>query len=63
MVEVVLPALLYRGNFANELQHFQFKQWPSCYHGLFFEIEREEIFRYSVDFINNCLRSLGYIIE
>lgn len=45
------------------LSHFQFKEWPACYHSLYFEIEREEIFQYTIDFINNCLRSLGYIIK
>lgn len=47
---------------SKNLNHFQFKKWPNCYHSLFFEIEREDVFRYAVDFINNNLRSLGYII-
>ena len=42
------------------LSHFQFKEWPACYHSLYFEIEREEVFQYTIDFFNNCLRSLGY---
>ena len=48
---------------SKHLSHFQYREWTSCYHGLFFEIEREDIFRYTLDFINNNLRSLGYIIK
>lgn len=42
---------------------FHYKQWKGCLHSLYFELEREEVFQYSVDFINNVLRDLGYIIE
>lgn len=45
------------------LTHFQYKEWHDCYHSLFFEVEREEVYLYSEDFMNNVLRSLGYIIE
>ena len=48
---------------SKHLSHFQYREWPSCYHGLLFEVEREDIFRYMLDFINNNLRSLGYIIK
>ena len=48
---------------AKYLTHFQYREWPLCYHGLFFEVEREDILRYTIDFINNNLRSLGYIIK
>ena len=48
-----------------QTQHseFHYKQWKGCLHSLYFELEREEVFRYSVDFIDNVLRDLGYIIE
>ena len=48
---------------AKYLSHFQYREWKSSYHSLYFEVEREDIFRYTLDFINNCLRSVGYIIE
>lgn len=46
-----------------KLSEFQFKKWPECNHGLYFEIEREDVFFYTRDFMNNVLRSLGYIIK
>ena len=45
-----------------ELTEYQFKEWKNCFHDLFQEPEREEIFTYSDSFINNVLRSIGYII-
>lgn len=45
-----------------KLSEFQYKEWKNCYHDLFLEPEREYIFLYSEDFINNSLRSLGYIV-
>lgn len=41
---------------------FQYKEWPNSYHNLFHENEREEVFLYIRDFINNSLRSIGYIV-
>lgn len=41
----------------------QYKEWPYSYHNLFHDSEREEIFIYCRDFMNNVLRSLGYIIK
>ncbi|GLC88158.1 alpha/beta hydrolase [Lysinibacillus piscis] len=46
-----------------DLSEFQYKEWANCYHNLFHEVEREEIFMYTRDFINNALRRIGYIIE
>ncbi|MBD8034724.1 MULTISPECIES: alpha/beta hydrolase [Solibacillus] len=46
-----------------KLSEFHYKQWNGCLHSLFFEVEREEVFRYTIDFINNVLRDLGYIVE
>lgn len=44
------------------LTHFQYKEWSDCQHSLYFEMEREEVYLYTKDFMNNVLRSLGYII-
>lgn len=41
----------------------QFKEWPYSYHNLFHDNEREEVFIYIKDFINNVIRSLGYIVK
>ena len=45
-----------------ELSEYQFKEWKNCFHDLYQEPEREEIFSYSHSFINNVLRSIGYIV-
>lgn len=45
------------------LSEFQFKQWSGCLHSLYFELEREEVYRYTLDFVDNILRDLGYIID
>lgn len=41
----------------------QFKEWPISYHNLFHDLEREQVYFYVRDFINNTTRSLGYIVE
>lgn len=45
------------------LSEFHYKEWHGCLHSLYFELEREDVFQYTIDFINNVLRNLGYIIE
>lgn len=45
------------------LSEYQCKVWRNAYHDVFQEPEREDIFFYTEDFFNNCLRSLGYIIS
>jgi lysophospholipase len=42
---------------------FQFKEWPISYHNLFHDSERTQVYFYVRDFINNTVRSLGYIVE
>lgn len=42
---------------------FQYKEWTFSYHNLFHDNEREEVFIYTRDFINNVVRSLGFIVE
>lgn len=46
-----------------KLTEFQYKEWPDCLHSLYFELEREEVYRYTEDFMKNVLRSLGYIMN
>ncbi|NLY81065.1 MAG: alpha/beta hydrolase [Lysinibacillus sp.] len=41
---------------------FQYKEWSYSYHNVFHDNEREEVFYYARDFINNVLRSIGYIV-
>jgi lysophospholipase len=48
---------------SKSLQQFQYREWPNAYHSLVFEMEREEVYQYMIDFINNCIRSVGYVIE
>ena len=45
------------------LKHFQYREWTDSLNSLFFELEREEVFLLTNDFMNNSLRSLGYIIK
>lgn len=45
-----------------ELSEFQFKQWKRLYHDIYQEPEREEVYLYTESFMNNVLRSLGYVV-
>lgn len=45
------------------LSEFQHKEWRHLYHDVYHEPEREEVFLYTKSFIDNVLRSLGYVIE
>lgn len=40
----------------------QFKEWPYSYHNLLHDNEREQVFYYTKDFMNNVIRSLGFIV-
>ena len=44
----------------NELQY---KHWSDSHHNLFHDDERERVFIYVRDFMNNALRSIGYVVE
>lgn len=44
------------------LSEFQYKEWNRLYHDVFQEPEREEVYLYTKSFMNNVLRSLGYIV-
>lgn len=41
----------------------QYKDWQNSYHNLFHDNEREEVFIYLRDFMNNVVRSIGYIVK
>lgn len=45
-----------------KLFEFQYKEWKNCFHDLFHEPERDDVFHYTESFMHNSLRSLGYII-
>lgn len=45
-----------------KLSEFQLKQWKRLYHDVYQEPEREEVYLYTEDFMNNVLRSLGYVV-
>lgn len=44
------------------LSEKRFKEWPKCYHEIFNEPEREEVFEYAKDFFNSQLKAIGYIV-
>lgn len=56
------PELARKWLFKQKSSEIQYKEWPASYHNIFHDSEREEIFIYSKDFMNNVIRSLGYII-
>ena len=43
-----------------DLLEMHYKEWPQCYHELFNEPERDEIFAYTESFTRNRLRNIGY---
>ena len=44
------------------LSEKRFKEWPKCYHEIFNEPEREEVFEYAKDFFISQLKAIGYIV-
>jgi lysophospholipase len=44
------------------LSEKRFKEWQKCYHEIFNEPERDEVFEYAKDFVNSQLKSIGYIV-
>ncbi|WP_228548270.1 alpha/beta fold hydrolase [Sporosarcina obsidiansis] len=48
---------------AQNLSELQYKRWKDLQHDIVQESEREEVYLYTHSFMNNVLRSLGYIIE
>ncbi|MDQ0215770.1 lysophospholipase [Oikeobacillus pervagus] len=45
------------------LTEMHYREWPKLYHEIFSEPEREDVFEYGKDFVEDCLRTLGYLIE
>ncbi|MFS0574529.1 alpha/beta hydrolase [Sporosarcina sp. 179-K 3D1 HS] len=45
-----------------KLSEVQIKQWKRLYHDVYQEPEREEVYLYSEAFMDNVLRSLGYVV-
>ncbi len=45
-----------------QLSELHYKEWPKCYHEIFNEPEREEIFEYAKQFVENRLEAIGYIV-
>jgi lysophospholipase len=44
------------------LSEKRFKEWQKCYHEIFNEPEREEVFEYAKDFVTSQLKAIGYIV-
>lgn len=44
------------------LSEKRFKEWPNCYHEIFNEPERDEVFEYAKDFVYSRLKAIGYIV-
>ncbi|MBU8879834.1 alpha/beta hydrolase [Bacillus sp. FJAT-29790] len=38
----------------------RFKEWPKCYHEIFNEPERDDVFEYAKDFVDSQLKALGH---
>lgn len=49
--------------YQQKLAEVHMKEWPNCAHSLFHETERDTIFLFMVDYMNNVLRSIGYIVN
>ena len=45
-----------------DLSELQYKQWKHLYHDIYQEPEREEVYLYTESFMNNVLRSVGYVV-
>ncbi|WP_071460452.1 alpha/beta hydrolase [Bacillus massilinigeriensis] len=43
------------------LSEKRYKEWPKCYHEVFNEPEREEVFEYAKDFVISQLKAIGYV--
>ncbi|PLR84425.1 phospholipase [Bacillus canaveralius] len=44
------------------LSEKRFKEWPNCYHEIFNEPEREDVFEYAKDFVISQLKVIGYLV-
>lgn len=60
--KVVSPAHSKKWLIQQNISEMQYKEWIVCYHDLFQEPEREDIYKYMESFMYNALRNIGYII-
>lgn len=44
------------------LSEKRYKEWTDCYHEIFNEPERDDVFEYAKDFIISRLKSIGYLV-
>lgn len=44
------------------ISELHYKEWPSLYHEIFNEPEREDVFLYAKNFVENRLKAIGYIV-
>lgn len=44
------------------LSEKRFKEWNKCYHEIFNEPEREDVFEYAKDFVISQLKVIGYLV-
>ncbi|MDF2902655.1 MAG: alpha/beta fold family hydrolase [Bacillus sp. (in: firmicutes)] len=44
------------------LSEKRFKEWTKCYHEIFNEPERDDVFEYGKDFVNSQLKVIGYLV-
>jgi lysophospholipase len=44
------------------LSEKRFKEWNKCYHEIFNEPERDDVFEYAKDFVNSRLKAIGYLV-
>jgi lysophospholipase len=44
------------------LSEKRFKEWTKCYHEIYNEPEREDVFEYGKDFVISQLKSIGYLV-
>ncbi|HWK24600.1 MAG TPA: alpha/beta hydrolase [Ureibacillus sp.] len=61
--KITEPSIGRKWLFNQKSTEIQYKEWPYSYHNLFHDNEREEVYLYCKDFMNNVIRSLGYIIK
>lgn len=61
--KITEPQVSKKWIFSQNTAELQYKEWPYSYHNLYHDNEREEVFIYGRDFMNNVIRSLGYIIK
>ena len=60
--KITEPSVAKRWFIRQDLSEFQYKQWKRLYHDIYQEPEREEVYKYTESFMDNVLRSLGYVV-